>query len=1096
MPFNLFLNFQGGQQAISQVNALQAGLSKATGATNAGRDALGRFTAGAKAAGAAGQKAGEDTAKGMEKAKAAAEGHGDSLTNLIHLAEAYVGIHVAESVVDGYIEIYNKTQSVSTSAENLNAVMNEQFRIAQETRSKWEDLAGTYQRISNAGRGLGLSQRQILDLTEELSMGMRLSGSSSREASMTMMELTHAFTVGTLTGREFRVMMKDAPALMHELQVVSGKTGAEFAEMGKHGKFTAQTLVEWFDKAKDTIADKFGKTIPTVSEGFTLIRNAAQKFFGETALGTGVAQKLGEAMRFLADNFETVGKVVLAVGEALLALFVIDKLVTKVQALTAAIAANPLGALLVVLTVGIALLRQFGDEMETTTRAGSGFVTIGDTMAVAWTEIKKLAGSVIETIGNAVDSWRRLFGDAVDTDGIEKSTMTVTDLINKMVTVGVGMLRFLGDTVVTIFGGIPASIGEVFVDMARAALKTVQDLVNGIIAGINKVIEAKNFVTGKDVQQENTVAFNQWKDRIKTEAIFRGKMPEDFGIATSYTQGYDSRPGHEGPIPSHRSTIQDTGLPFNQQVIDFAKSIGMPQPGAKSELIAPVDLSFTTALDGAAAAFDRKIKEDWQHDIVDGVARIEAESIKHAQERQFGRMMGAYSYKADGISSVGGKPDARLVDEKEAKKEESAFEKMRNQLRAVMEASNPLTDAQEKLAHAQEVVNKAVTAYNPKTHEQLLTTAQAAKVMENYRARLQDALIPFDAWLRKQDEATAALRDTSEEQERASKLLQFATEMRKATGNTGPSSAEITAATVRIAADQKRVEIMRAEQGVMQSIIGPQHTYQTQIEALGDLLERGRITSAQYSRAIDGVREAYLAADPTILTTQQRIEAAWLKAKSDAAAAGVAAETYAQIADRVRLGQLDAGPEGKTLPGALEADWIRAKQGAEEFGKVLADQLVGDVDKLNDGLVQMANGSAVAWDKMIDDMIAGLERLILKQLEVAAIQFAISAATGNPAAGQAAGSIAGGGGIPGISAPVTMPGQVGRELPGAYPRASTSGGSTTVIVPAPVVTLENHNHISPSVVHAAMDSREGRQITLNHVRAEGGAVASYSGTRR
>jgi tape measure domain-containing protein len=308
MSFMIKIDAEAGK-AKSEIADVEQGLNKATAAAGryvdaAGRlrEANGKFAQSGTAAGEAVAGAADKAKKGHEGAKAAAEGHGDALTKLIHLAEAYVAVHQVESVIDGYIEIRNKTNSVATSAANLNALMDEQFRIAQETRSGWEELAGTYQRISNAGRGLGLSQRAILDLTEELSMGMRLSGSSSREAAMTMMELTHAFTVGTLTGREFRVMMKDAPALMHELQVVSGKTGAEFAEMGKHGKFTAQTLVEWFDKAKDTIKDKFGQTIPTISEGFTLIRNAAQKFFGEAGLGSGVVQKLGEAMRFVADH--------------------------------------------------------------------------------------------------------------------------------------------------------------------------------------------------------------------------------------------------------------------------------------------------------------------------------------------------------------------------------------------------------------------------------------------------------------------------------------------------------------------------------------------------------------------------------------------------------------------------------------------------------------------------------------------------------------------------------------------------------------------------------------------------------------------------
>lgn len=287
MSFNIPITVPGARQAAADVDAVTASPDKSSRAAGQARDAVGRFTKTASDAGDAAAKAGERAAGGHDRARAAAEGHGDALTNVIHAVEAYIAVHQLESVIDGYVEVRNKINAVSESQQNLTGLLAEPFRIAQETRASWDDLAATYQRMANSARGLGVSQRQVLDLTEELAMGMRLSGSSSREASMTMMELTHAFTVGTLTGREFRVMMKDAPALMHELQVASGHTGAEFAEMGKHGKFTAQALIEWFSKAREVIRDKFGQTIPTLAEDLQLIRNAAEKFFGEAAVGSG-----------------------------------------------------------------------------------------------------------------------------------------------------------------------------------------------------------------------------------------------------------------------------------------------------------------------------------------------------------------------------------------------------------------------------------------------------------------------------------------------------------------------------------------------------------------------------------------------------------------------------------------------------------------------------------------------------------------------------------------------------------------------------------------------------------------------------------------
>src|SRR5262249_12121886 len=155
------------------------------------------------------------------------------------------------------------------------------FHVAQETRSEWETVTNTYQRLSNVTKGLGLSQQEVINLTRELAIGSKVSGASAAESAAAQAELTHAFATGALQGREYRVLMKDVPALMHELQVASGKTGSEFAEMGKHGQITARLLIDWFGKAGPALQEKFGRTIPTIAEGFQLIRNAAEKFFGE-----------------------------------------------------------------------------------------------------------------------------------------------------------------------------------------------------------------------------------------------------------------------------------------------------------------------------------------------------------------------------------------------------------------------------------------------------------------------------------------------------------------------------------------------------------------------------------------------------------------------------------------------------------------------------------------------------------------------------------------------------------------------------------------------------------------------------------------------
>ncbi len=151
-------------------------------------------------------------------------------------------------------------------------------------------------------------------------------------------------------------------------------------------------------------------------------------------------------------------------------------------------------------------------------------------------------------------------------------------------------------------------------------------------------------------------------------------------------------------------------------------------------------------------------------------------------------------------------------------------------------------------------------------------------------------------------------------------------------------------------------EQLRLEAGYTEAIRGPQEQYQNRIAAINDLVHNGTMNAEQYNRAVDGARAAYLA----------------------------------------------ASEEGRTFTGAMEASWLKLKADAESFGQTVSTQLLGDLDKLNDALVTAANGGEVAWAKMADAMIADLERILIKQIEVLAITALLNAIA--PGSGTAASS--------------------------------------------------------------------------------------------
>jgi hypothetical protein len=69
-------------------------------------------------------------------------------------------------------------------------------------------------------------------------------------------------------------------------------------------------------------------------------------------------------------------------------------------------------------------------------------------------------------------------------------------------------------------------------------------------------------------------------------------------------------------------------------------------------------------------------------------------------------------------------------------------------------------------------------------------------------------------------------------------------------------------------------------------------------------------------------------------------------------------------------------------------------------------------------------------------------------------------------------------------------------MPVAYPTPTASAPSSAPVVDSARVIVHVHNHYDASVAHAANDTRRGQTQILNVLRANPGAVRSYTGASR
>jgi lambda family phage tail tape measure protein len=881
------------------------------------KDATGRFLATGKAAGEAGNA--------MERAA-------EQATGLFEVLEAYAGLHAVEAILDGYTEVGNKIRSVTETQENFNGVMNATYEIAQSTRQSWNETASSFQRLSNATRGLGLSQRDALDLQKELAQATALSGATAQEAAMTQRELMHAFETGNLTMREWKVIQRDAPALVNELKIASGKTGAEMAAMAHSGQLSAQTLIDWFGKAKDAIEEKFGRLIPTISEDLLMLKNAAEKFFGEAGDGAGIMQGLATATRFLIDNFATISKVILGVGEALLSLYVIEKITTMMKALLTT--SITLSTVLTVIVVGVSLLRQFGDAIETNntvmTQWGSVTVTVGDYMRSLWTMLKEVGRAVVElgqeVVGFIEDGWKKLtsaFSEGLNGQGIEFSLRNVLLFMGSFADAAIGIFRVIGDTLIAVFNDATTAIGLAFQNMLNGVIHAANSLRNGLLNVLSTFDKRKAETAAEtDAAQDYNRAFQA--------ALSKGSSIPDAGAAG---------------LKAQNATPMSDRIQQQYAIYNFDKN-GRRQAGGIDdvEIVDP----------NAAAKFKdqlgKKIDEDLKTSVVkDLIDQFMDKWDSAAAEEAKKRAAADHGKKADTILTNKGPKDAELPSEKY----EKLITKLDNELRSLLESTNPQIKATEELAHGQDILNAALATGDKRLLDHINKYGGATAIMERYREKLADQIDPLTAEIRKIEEHSQALTDDADVTARNLDVQKAFDAYRKATGNSGNMFTDALAmGRIREAVESsaEREKLLKQEQTDIQALLGPMRTWIVQQDALNDLLAKGKITQDQYNRTLDQQRQAYL----------------------------------------------EASGEARTFAGGMESAWLQIKSDVTDVGGTIKKVLTDAFQSVNDAIVSLVMTGTNDWHKMVDSMLEDLTRLILKQLEAKAIMSLLGGVSDNP----------------------------------------------------------------------------------------------------
>ena len=250
------------------------------------------------------QKGARDVRRELGRTETAAGALNRTLARVFTLTGIVLATRQLGRYADTYTGIQNRLRNVTDGQAELASTTAQLFQIANDTRQSFEGTAEVYARVGLAARDLGVEQDRLLRFTQSLNQAVALSGASGVEARAGLIQLSQGLASGTLRGDELNSVLEQLPVVADVIAKSLGVTRGELRALGQQGLITAGIVLDAFEEAREELDRRFGETVPTISQAFTVLDNRVLEFVGTTDQATGASANFAQGILTLADNID------------------------------------------------------------------------------------------------------------------------------------------------------------------------------------------------------------------------------------------------------------------------------------------------------------------------------------------------------------------------------------------------------------------------------------------------------------------------------------------------------------------------------------------------------------------------------------------------------------------------------------------------------------------------------------------------------------------------------------------------------------------------------------------------------------------------
>ena len=221
-----------------------------------------------------------------------------------------LGAREISGLLDSYTRFQNALKVAGLEGEQLAGVQERLFTLANRNGVALEAIGTLYGRAAQSADTLGASQEDLLKFTEAVSASLRITGTSTEEASGSLLQLGQALGSPRVQAEEFNSIVDTMrPLLVEAAKEIDGTGGSldGLIRRLKDAQGPGVSNIELFEGitgAMERLREQADSTALTLEAGFTNVSSALTKYFGEADQANGVSLALGAAMQTLANNLD------------------------------------------------------------------------------------------------------------------------------------------------------------------------------------------------------------------------------------------------------------------------------------------------------------------------------------------------------------------------------------------------------------------------------------------------------------------------------------------------------------------------------------------------------------------------------------------------------------------------------------------------------------------------------------------------------------------------------------------------------------------------------------------------------------------------